>query len=226
MRSIARSGLLIVIALAFAVPGTARAGANLVPNPGFEESPTDPQGATTHQPLLPTGWTFEGAAALFDHSENGKHSGKRMAAISVPASTPDELCQQQTCVDNPLNVVQGPTSMYYSVTPFWRTINPVPVTPGTVYAFSVWHAQSLATVNVGGAITKVRWVDANGLPVTESNGPRHIQQPGDAVETSWALMTRNVTAPALARGAIIMLGAADDTFISQIKFDDVSFSSI
>jgi hypothetical protein len=149
-----------------------------------------------------------------------------MAAISVPASTPRELCQQNTCVDSPLNIAKDGTDHIYSVTPFWRTILPVPVSPGTSYTFSVWHAQTLATVGVGGAITKVRWVDANGVPLSETNGPRHIQRASDPAETIWAQMTANVTAPSGARGAIIMLGAADDAFITQIKYDDVSFRSV
>lgn len=224
MRSrLARIALVALAAMPFALQSTAHAlGPELAPNPSFEASPTDPTGDTTRQPLLPTGWIFEGAAGLFDHSENGKHTGKRMAAISVPASTPDGACQQGVCVENPMNVAQDATAKYASVTPFWRTQSPVRVTAGKSYLFSVWSAQTLATIGTG-AITKIRWVDANGLPLSESGGDKHLQRVGEAPETVWEQLSATVTAPAGATGAIIMLGASDDLFISQIKFDDVSF---
>lgn len=225
--SIVRVGLVALTALSIApLQGAHAAGPQLAPNPGFENSPTDPSGSTTHQPLLPTGWTFEGAAGLFDHSENGKHSGKRMAAISIPASTPRYLCPAG-CVENiPLNTVKDASAKYYSVTPYWRTQAAVPVTSGTTYTFSVWTAQDLATASVGGAVTKVRWVDVNGIPLSETAGPKNIQTPSDPPQTLWEQITKNVSAPSGAKGAILMLGAADDLFITQVKFDDVSFRAI
>lgn len=227
-RSPTRLFIAASLALPFAVTSSGHAvGSNLAPNPGFELSPTDPSGATTRQPLLPTGWIFEGAAGLFDHSENGKHTGKRMIAISVPASTVREVCQQSTCVDSPANTAKDATAKYYSVTPFWRTASAITVTAGTTYKFSVFESRSLATVGIGGAISKVRWVDATGLPILETVGPKRIQTAGDAAETQWGddPMSKNVTAPAGATGAILFLGAADDLFISQIKFDDVFFGT-
>ena len=224
-RSPTRLFIAVSLALPFAVTSSGHAvGSNLAPNPGFELSPTDPSGATTHQPLIPTGWAFEGAGGLFDHSENGKNTGKRMVAISVPASTPREFCQQETCVDNPIHVAGDAASMNYSLTAYWRTVSAIPVTAGTTYRFSVFEARTLATDGVGGAVTKVRWVNATGLPISESAGPKRIQTAGDG-DTSFADMARNVTAPAGATGAILFLGAADDLFISQIKFDDVFFGT-
>ena len=221
--SIARLSLAALTVLPLAASQTSHAlGPELAPNTSFEDSPTDPTGDASRQPLLPTGWIFEGAAGLFDHSENGFHTGKRMAGISVPASTPRQLCPQ-TCVPNPTNEVKDVTAKYYSVTPYWRTQNAVPVTAGTTYRFQVWTAMDLATIDVGGAVTKVRWLDSSGLPLSETGGPKNIQTPSDPPQTVWELITKNVTAPADATGAIIMLGSADDAFISQIKYDDVSF---
>jgi hypothetical protein len=217
---------LIVLPLAAQTSAHAALGTELAPNTGFEASPTDPTGATTHQPLLPTGWLFEGAAGLFDHSENGAYAGKRMAAISAPAATPDDLCQQGMCVDNPLNAVQDATSKYYSLSAYWRTQAAVPVTANASYVFSVVSAQTLATERIGGAVTKVRWIGADGLPISETVGATHIQAVGEAPETTWAPLSATVKAPAGATGAILMLGAADDLFISQIKYDNVSFRKV
>jgi hypothetical protein len=221
--SIARLSLAALTVLPLAASQTSHAlGPELAPNPGFEQSPTDPTGDTSKQPLLPTGWIFEGSAGLFDHSENGFHTGKRMAAISIPASTPRLLCPAG-CVPNPSNEVKDATAKYYSVTPYWRTQNAVTVTPGTVYRFQVWTAMDLATVDVGGAVTKIRWLDSSGMPLSETAGPKNIQEASDPPQTLWELITKNVTAPAGATRAIIMLGAADDLFITQVKYDDVSF---
>lgn len=225
--SIVRIGLVALAALSIApIQGAHALGPQLAPNAGFESSPTDPSGATTHQPILPTSWIFEGAAGLFDHSENGKHGGKRMIAISIPASTPRYLCPAG-CVENiPLNAVKDASAKYYTVTPYWRTQAAVPVAAGTTYTFSVWTAQDLATAKVGGAVTKVRWVDVNGLPISETVGAKNIQTLSDPPSTVWEQITKNVTAPSGAKGAILMLGAADDLFITQVKYDDVSFRAV
>src|SRR5688500_18325886 len=69
--------------------GPLRYPGNKLPNSSFEYGVADVTGSpiyTNSQPLLPQGWTFEGSAGLFDHSQNGHNSGRRMVAISDPAS--------------------------------------------------------------------------------------------------------------------------------------------
>jgi hypothetical protein len=239
LKTRARFAILATIAamIPFATQGSAHAaGPNLLPNASFEASVLEPSGVppyTSPQGMLPTGYAFEGLAGLFDHNGSQAHTGNRLIGISVPASGKDDLCAgaPAPCQKNPTREVKDAAAPYVSITPFWRTLMPVPVTAGKTYKLSVWTRQTLATV-LTGAITQVRWTDASGVPIgAVSKGPACIQ--GDAVhplctnadQSAWKLISGDVKAPAGAGGAIVMFGAQDDDWISQICFDDAYFGT-
>lgn len=217
--------LAIPTALLVAAIVPSHAGAdNLLPNAGFEDSPTDPSGDVTRQPLVPTGWVFEGSAGLFDHSENDKVSGRRMIAISAPLSGKRRACAETTCVDNPATeAVEDDAALGYTVAPHWRTALPVAVEGGERYELRVWARLSFVTEGEG-VSTKVRWLDASGAPISVSNGPRMIQGPPPApTDTEWTEISDTMKAPATAAGAIVMLGHTMDTWLGQVRFDDAFF---
>jgi hypothetical protein len=202
-------------------------GPNLLPNPGFEQSAIEPSPVpayATSQPLLPTGWAFEGMTGLFDHGQHTAHSGKRAITISAPASGPDQFCQQKTCVQNPVDGPRNSAMEYYSETPFWRTLQAVPVTPGKTYQLSAWMTWTLETIGVG-AITEVRWVDGNGVPVAITAGPSLIANARNSPALAYTKFSGLVKAPAGAVGAIVMLGSGNDAFISSMTYDDAYFGT-
>lgn len=202
-------------------------GPNLLPNPGFEQSAIEPAPVpayTSSQPMLPTGWAFEGSAGLFDHGQHTAHAGKRAVTISDPASGPAQFCQQKTCAPDPIDGPRAQAMQYYSETPFWRTLQSVPVTPGKTYQLSAWVTWTLMTIGIG-AITEVRWVDSNGVPIAITPGPSLIANARNSPALAYTAMAGRVKAPAGAAGAIIMLGCGDDAWISSITYDDAYFGT-
>jgi hypothetical protein len=202
-------------------------GPNLVPNPSFEASVFEPSPVpayATSQPLLPTGWTVEGATGLFDHGQHGAHSGKRAVTISDPASTPTNFCQQKQCLDDPADGARTSAQQYYSETPMWRTQAAIPVTPGKTYQLSAWVSWSLETISYG-AVTAVRWVDASGMPVAFTAGPKLIADARNSPALAWKQISGTVTAPAGAKGAIVLLGDSDGPWISSLTYDDAYFGT-
>jgi len=225
---------LLLLALAVGMLAAGRdaraAGPNLLPNPSFEESvlePAEPLEGQLPQPLLPTGWAFEGIAGLFDHTPNAYHSGARAIAISIPASTPQEYCIDQAggCIDSPVNPARDAARPVYSMTPFWRTLEPVAVQQGATYELSVWTSLEIVTEGEG-AITQVRWLDANGLTISGSAGPSRRQRSIDPDSIPFTFIEGIVKAPAGAVAAHVMLGHSDDAWIGQVRFDDVSFRKL
>jgi hypothetical protein len=202
-------------------------GPNLLPNASFESSVTEPAPVpqyTNTQPLLPVGWSAEGAAGLFDHGQHGAHTGKRAIGISDPASTPHNFCQQKQCVDDPADGPRTTAGLYYSETPMWRTQSAVPVTAGKSYQLSAWVSWALETIGYG-AITQVRWVDANGAPVGLSAGPKLLATARNSPALAWTRISGTVTAPKGATGAIVLLGDDDDVWISSMQYDDAYFGT-
>jgi hypothetical protein len=197
-------------------------GPNLLPNASFEASVFEPAPVpqyTSTQPLLPVGWTFEGATGLFDHGQHGAHIGKRAVTISVPAATAHTFCQQKQCVANPIDGPRTSAQEYYSEIPVWRTQNAVPVTAGKTYQLSAWVSWALETVGYG-AVTAVRWVDANGVPIGISRGPKLIADVRNSPALTWKQISATVTAPAGAKGAIVLLGDDDGPWNSSLTYDD------
>lgn len=203
-------------------------GPNLLVNPGFEDSALEGNPAAAPgslaQPVLPTGWAFEGLTILFDHSPNVKRSGKRSAAISGSLSTPQTVCQNGVCQANPLNPVRGATASTYTLTPSWRTLNPVAVTPGTRYTLSAYIGWDLMTQGTE-ATTKVRWIGANGLAIGESVAGRMKSTAQNSALLRWTPISGVVTAPAGAVSAHVLLSHTDDAFIGQVRYDDAYFGT-
>ena len=203
-------------------------GPNLLPNPSFEASVFEPAPVpayATSQPLLPVGWTFEGATGLFDHGQHGAHTGKRAATISIPQSTRRNVCADAAhCADDPADGPRASLAEYYSEMPSWRTQNAVPVTPGKTYQLSAWVSWTIETQDYG-AVTAVRWVDASGMPVGYTAGPKLIANTRNSPALSWTQIAGTVTAPAGAAGAVILLGDSDGQWISSLTYDDAYFGT-
>lgn len=202
-------------------------GPNLLPNASFETSVFEPAPVpqyVTSQPLLPTGWTFEGATGLFDHGQHGAHTGKRAISISAPQSPPHKFCQQKQCVDDPTEGPRVTAAEYYSETPMWRTQNAIPVTGGKTYQLSAWVSWSLETIGYG-AVTAVRWVDASGMPVGITAGPKLLADARNSPALAWTQIAGTVKAPAGAKGAVVLLGDDDGLWISSLTYDDAYFGT-
>lgn len=231
------SAVAAVIACALVVPASAappkpkpkpKPGPNLLKNPGFEDSvfegnPAAAPGSLA-QPVLPTGWFFEGLTVLFDHSPNVKRSGKRSAAISGSLSTPRTICQNGSCYDNPANAGRDAVASTYTVTPSWRTLDPVPVTAGTRYTLSAWLGWDLMTAGTE-ATTKVRWLGADGRAIAETYAGRMKSDARNSALLRWTPVSGVVTAPAGAVSAHVLLSHGDDAFIGQVRYDDVYFGT-
>lgn len=223
-------GVLTVGALvAAAMPSNAavkpKLGPNLLPNASFEKSVIDPAGEAAKQPVLPTGWVFEGAAGLFDHGEHGSHSGKRAAGISDPMTTPTEVCQQKQCVSDPAAATAAGARGSYSEMPAWRNQSAVAVKAGKTYQLSAWVNWTLETVGTG-AVTYVRWVNASGSSVGVSAGPAKLADVHNSGSLAWTQVTGKVKAPAGATGAIVLLGDSDGGWISSLQYDDAYFGQL
>ncbi|HVL80376.1 MAG TPA: hypothetical protein VM840_02135 [Actinomycetota bacterium] len=227
-RSIVAATSLLIAAL-FAGGTPATASGNLLPNPSFEDSVLEPipeLRGQQPQPVLPTGWAFEGAAGLYDHHPHKAKSGTRSAAISIPASAKRQECHQpvpevpRTCVENPANVVKDEVEkQVFSTSPAWRNAQPIGVNPGQVYTISAWIIGDNITTGEG-AVTGVRWLDANGVSVGFSRGPEYR---GAITLTGWIPFSGPVQAPGNARQAVVLFGHSHDLWTGHLAFDDVSF---
>jgi hypothetical protein len=200
-------------------------GPNLVVNAGFESSaiegnPASPPGSQP-QPLLPTGWQFEGLTVLFDHSPNLHHTGKRAAAISGSLSGGRQFCETGSCQENPANAVKDASATRFTLPPHWRTAAAIPVSAGKGYQLAFWGGWSTVTVGQGlDAI--VRWVDAGGAIVKQQT----VVKTTDGGNQAWKKFSSpRLTAPAGATGVVLLLGQTDDLWIGQVYFDDVYFGT-
>lgn len=235
--------LAAVVAVAgFAGPGPAAAKSpNLLPNADFEESAVEPGplAGQSPQPLLPTGWVFEGSAGLFDHSPHGGSGGsKRAAAISVPAGGKTMVCADYPvgCHQNPVNKEKNETVVRaVSINPAWRNAQAVPVQEGRSYELSVDLAWELATENEG-AFGLVRWypeTSATNAGQRATVGAPTVTQAFVVKATKststfrkWGRVSGVVKAPKGATTAVVLLGATDDVFIGKFQFDKVYFGAI
>lgn len=231
---------LSALALLASLPSALAAGPNLAPNSSFEQSVLEPFPVppyTMYQPVLPTGWAFEGAAGLFDHTAyyciagqpllcggNGAHSGTRSAAISAPLGGKRRYCVETSlCVENPANGPKDSSAHLYTLNPHWRTAEVIPVSPNTAYSLRVWTY--LANVTVGeGVITSIRWYSSS-VPVGISSGESRRVTSVFQTVLDWGKICGSVTSPPNANGAVILLGHSDDTWTGHIRFDDVFFGT-
>lgn len=235
--ALASAAAALALAASLVVPPARAAGPELLPNGDFETGTNPspviavPGVGTYDQPLLPVGWTFEGAAGLFDHSAYEHHHGRYSAGISVPASGGTHVCQQphpsvpQTCADyTPLNLAKGAADgAAYSVTPAWRPQDPVSVTGGVVYEIAGWYSWQVATEGVSGAIVKVRWLDANGVGIRTDTVFADYATPANKDVKNWTQFIRLIGAPPAAVKAVPLFGALDDVNITKVSYDQVSF---
>ncbi len=202
-------------------------GPNLITNAGFEDSalegPAAPPGSLEH-PLLPTGWVFEGATVLFDHSPVTYHSGKRGAAISGSLSTNRQICATGSCQPNPINPVRDVVYPHYSLAPAWRTQAPVAVTAGTEYLMTAYVAWIVQTIGEGTQMS-VRWLDASGLPISLDPVVVKAARDVDFTELTWTRVEGTAVAPPGAVSAHLLFGATDDNWTGQVRYDDVYFGT-
>jgi hypothetical protein len=255
---IALAGLTLLLGAGLAAPSQAAiTNTNLLKNPDFETSYL-PEAVThptpeVNQPVWPVEWLAEGAAELFDHAASHDpfaHHGKYFAQVSGSWSGPRKDCSAVSagvgsCTDIPGGAQKDQLAQYYSVAPAWRNQTAIGVTPGTKYTFSAWISTALLLDGTG-AVTKVRWLDATGVPIGISNGPtllapnptsgpranyytfaqQSLNGPGPFPNhgVSWTRRQTVLTAPANARGAILLLGAADSAWIGSVSYDYVCFS--
>ena len=221
---------------ALAAPKPPKLGPNLVINPSFEDSSNDTATANGI-PVLPVGWTVEGATILFDYNERIGHTGKRNAAISGSLAPGKQICDASsgasTCVPTPAASTTGPINdaslAVFSIRPFWVTAKPLEVTAGKIYRFSMYSIRPSLDPNAGvvgeGATSKVRWLDASGATLNVADGPSALK--GTKRELGFRLSTLDLVAPAGAVGAKLLLGHSDYTVTSaQVAFDDISFAEV
>lgn len=205
------------------------AGANLLKNGGFESSAIEPVpqlAGKQPQPLLPTDWAFEGAAGLFDHSPHGGAYGSssRAAGISAPLGGKRSICGPEPigCNANPTNGAKDTVSTTYSVNPAWRNALPVNVAAGATYTLAFDLAWNLATEGEG-AFGAVRWLNSTGTVIKVSTPIVVRSTASTSVARDWGRVSATTVAPAGATTAVVLLGATDDIFISQILFDNAFF---
>jgi hypothetical protein len=242
-RSVARAAVALALGLsvvgagsALAAPKPVKLGANLVPNPSFEEAVTATD-VDTFNPVPPVGWTTEGATILFDYKKGVGHTGKRMVAISGSLAPGKQVCDASSgaymCAPNPAASATGAANdaamSAYSIRPFWVSASPIPVKAGTKYRFSMYSIRPSLDPNAGvvgeGAATKVRWVDASGATVKVVDGPVSLKSAKR--ELGFRLTFADVVAPAGAVGAKLLLGHSDYTVTSaQVAFDDIAFQKL
>jgi hypothetical protein len=237
-----RALVAVPLALSVATAGAAAAGApklgpNLAPNPSFEQSSQD-QATQNGVPVTPVGWSFEGVTPLFDYNQRGGHSGARNVQISGALGGGRQVCDHsvdgsERCAPNPayaqthqLDEQLAPT---YSVRPFWVTASPLPVQAGKRYRFSVWAIRPSLAADAGvvgeGAQTRVRWVDASGKALSVVDGASLVK--GPKRQLGFKLISADLTAPAGAAGAVLMLGHTDYSHTgAAVAFDDVSFQQV
>jgi hypothetical protein len=242
-RSVARAAVALALGLsvigaggALAAPKPVKLGANLVPNPSFEQSTND-EATANGVPVLPVGWTVEGATILFDYNQRIGHTGKRNVAISGSLAPGNEVCDASTgsytCAPNPGAPATGAANdasmSAFSVRPFWVSAAAIPVKAGAKYRFSMYSIRPSLDPNAGvvgeGAASKVRWVDASGSTIKVVDGPVSLK--GAKRELCFRLSSADLVAPAGAVGAKLMLGHSDYTVTSaQVAFDDIAFQQL
>lgn len=212
-------------------------GPNLVVNPSFEESTLDPATANGI-PVLPVGWTFEGATILFDYNQRGGRTGARSAAISGSLAPGAQVCDASVdpayiCVPNPAAAATGQVNEQaapqYSIRPVWLNQAPIAVKPGKAYRFGMWSIRPSLAPDAGavgeGAASFVRWLDAAGKPI--SVVPASTSVKGPKRQLGFRQSSADVVAPAGAAGAQLLLGHTDYTVTSaQVAFDDITFQEI
>lgn len=221
---------------ALAAPKPVKVGPNLVVNPSFEDSSNDTATANGI-PVLPVGWTVEGATIVFDYNQRIGHTGKRNVAISGSLAPGKQICDASTgtymCVANPAAAATGPVNDaalgVFSVRPFWVTEKALPVTAGKTYRFSMYSIRPSLDPNAGvvgeGAASKVRWLVASGATLTVVDGPVALK--GTKRELGFRFSTLDLVAPAGAVGAKLLLGHSDYTVTSaQVAFDDIAFAEV
>jgi hypothetical protein len=237
------------LSLAVNLPPAQAVGPELLPNVGFEQGTNPaPPAQGVNQPLLPTGWAFEGAAGLFDHTANEHHAGQYAAGISIPASGKRKLCvgthpesPAPGTVPRPPAVPGAPENVCgdlaatgtakdtaaekaYTVMAAWRPVIAVRVVPGVLYNVSGFYKWTLATQNEGGALVRVRWLDANGVSLGMATAfTRKAVTPTESNGVPWTSFLGQVRPPAGAVQAVPLFGAHDDVFLTQVVYDDVSF---
>ena len=223
------TALAAVAALAAApmLTGGASANSGLLPNGNFEQSAIEPAALAGRSPqgVLPTGWAFEGAAILFDHGNGGPSGSTRMAAISGPLGTKRDICAQQPvgCVHNPATEVKDAARPAYTVDPAWRNAVPVPVSAGRTYTLAADLSWEIVTEGEG-AVGRVRWLGAGGSVVSTSNLFRVTSTASTSLFRPWGRVSGTAVAPAGATQAIVLLGATEDTWIGQIRYDNAYFA--
>lgn len=219
-------------------PKPIKVGPNLAPNPSFE----DANDATTidgnYNPVPPKGWANEGLTVLFDYKTSVGRTGKKMVAISGALGGGKQFCDGSSgadkCTANPAysatsQLDQG-TRNSYSMRPFWTTADGVPVVAGKSYRFSAWAAMPSFNPDAGvpgeGAATQIRWVNAAGDGIAITEGGKLVKEAGKRI-LGFKLVTADLTAPAGAVGAVLMLGHTEYSHSgAQVAFDDVSFNQL
>lgn len=213
--------------------GASASTANLIPNPGFEQAyvPREVSSLVFNQPGLPVGWAVEGVSSLFDHTPQNPKQGSYAAAISGSYSGPRKDCSVQ-CTDLPGSGERDQIYDTYSVQPSWRTALPIAVKGGKQYRFSSWMRLAIPK-DATGAVTRIRWFDANNLPISTAKGPSLIAPTNGANyvnfatekfkdnTTDWTYRAVTVTAPAAAASAVVVLSYTDDAWIGQAVYDQV-----
>lgn len=236
-----RALLVLPVALSLALAGAAQArapkiGPNLAQNPSFETSSFDP--ATQNQlPVTPVGWTFEGGGYP-DYNQRSGHTGSRNVQISSSFAGSKQVCDHsvdgsERCVANPaagpLQSIDSGTVPRYSVRPAWVNSAAIAVAAGKRYRFSVWAIRPSLAADSGpmgeGAATRVRWVDAAGKGIAVSDAASLVRGPKRAL--GFKLISADLTAPAGAAGAYLLLGHTDYIHTgANVAFDDVSFQQL
>lgn len=232
--SAATVALVALVGGVLAVGPPASAATNLAPNPSFELSVLEgsitgpsPIHGILIEPLLPTGWAFEGSAGFFNQADpwfddRTAHSGNRFVQISIPASGGEPNCQGNADCEDALRTSKGEAQRAYSVDPVWRTAAPIAVQAGKTYTLRVWTQLDFVTVGTG-SFAAVRWLNASLEPLKVSAKVKRIQGELDPIRTPWEKIERNVTAPPGAAFATILLGSTGELWISSLRFDDVFF---
>jgi hypothetical protein len=206
--------------------GGATADGGLLPNGDFEQSALEPDALAGRSPqgVLPTGWAFEGAAELFDHANGGPGASHRMAAISGSLGGKRDVCAQPPvgCNHNPGTEVKDAARGVYTVDPAWRNAVPVDVVAGHTYTLAADVSWELVTEGEG-VIARVRWIGTDGSVVSTSDAWRVVSNASTSAFRPWGNLAGAVTAPSGATKAVVLLGATEDTWIGQVRFDNAYF---
>lgn len=205
--------------------GAQASDSGLLPNGHFEESAIEPGPLAGRSPqgVLPTGWAFEGATLLFDHANGGPGGSKRIAAISGSYGGKRDVCGPTVgCVHNPGTEVKDAARPVYTVDPAWRNAVPIAVTPGRTYTLAADVSWELVTEGEG-AFGTVRWLGPSGSAIAASKVWRLSSTASSSIFRGWGRVSGTAVAPAGATHAVVLLGATDDIWIGQVRFDNAYF---